>query len=89
MSEALEFDQIILVCKGCGGERSFYPDVALKGANELIEWMKTKAYACPCGATHCDVKAHMKGNPCLSCGEPRAKAPGAACETKEFHEVSP
>jgi hypothetical protein len=59
----LEFDHIILVCKGCKGERTFYPDRPLRGASELIAWMNTKMVPCGCGATHGDVKAHMKGAP--------------------------
>jgi hypothetical protein len=57
----IEIDYLTLVCKGCGGERTFYPDRPLYGADELIEWMQTKATPCGCGATHCDVKAHIKG----------------------------
>ena len=62
MGDRIEIDHIILVCKGCRGERTIYPDRPLYGADELIEWMKTKPTACGCGATHCDVKAHLKGS---------------------------
>lgn len=50
---------IILVCNGCRTERTLWPDVPLYGADELIEWMKTKPTQCPCGAGTCDVKAHL------------------------------
>lgn len=59
----IEIDHIILVCKGCRGERTIYPDVPLRGAEQLIAWMKTKPTRCACGATHCNVKAHLKDVP--------------------------
>lgn len=54
------FDEITLVCNGCRGERVFYPDAPLVGAEALIHWMKTKATACTCGAATCDVKARVR-----------------------------
>jgi len=62
MSEPIEIDHIIVVCKGCKGERTFFPDRPLRGAKELIEWLDSKPTRCGCGATHCDVKAHLKSN---------------------------
>jgi len=53
-------DHIIAVCKGCGTERTFYPDANLKGAQALIEWIQTKLTPCACGAPTCDIKAHVK-----------------------------
>jgi hypothetical protein len=87
VTKPLEFDFIVLVCKGCAKERRIYPDRVLRGAAELIEWMKTKPTPCECGALTCDVKAHMKGDPCLSCGELKADSPGDDCQAKDFHEV--
>lgn len=60
MGEPIEIDHLILVCLGCRGERIIYPDVPLRGAQELIAWIKTKPTRCPCGATHADIKAHVK-----------------------------
>lgn len=60
MSDRIVVDHVILICKGCRQERTIYPDIPLVGAEQLIEWMKTKATRCACGATHCDVKAHLK-----------------------------
>ena len=59
-SKPIEVDHVILVCNGCRGERTIYPDKPLRGAQELIEWMKTKTVACACGAKTCDVKAHIR-----------------------------
>jgi hypothetical protein len=56
----LVVDQITVICNGCKTERLFYPDRPLVGAEELIDWMKTKATACSCGAGTCDVKARLK-----------------------------
>jgi hypothetical protein len=58
-SPPIEIDYIIIVCKGCRGERTIY-DVPLHGAQELIEWLKTKPTRCGCGADTCDIKAHVK-----------------------------
>lgn len=56
----IEIDHVIIVCKGCKGERTVHPDRPLRGAAEVIEWIKTKPTACACGATHCDLKMHHK-----------------------------
>lgn len=54
-------DHIIVKCKGCGGERTFYPDANLIGAEGLLEWMKTKIpEGCDCGSRVADIKAHVK-----------------------------
>jgi hypothetical protein len=58
--EPVEFDHVVLVCNGCRSERTIYPDRPIRGAQELIEWMKTKPTKCSCGALTCDVKAHVK-----------------------------
>ncbi len=60
MTARIVVDHLILVCKGCRQERTIYPDVPLIGAQEVIEWIKTKPTRCLCGATHCDVKLHIK-----------------------------
>lgn len=60
-TERFEVDKIILVCNGCSAEREFYPDVPLRSAEELIEWMNTKPSRCPyCPSKTCDVKARLK-----------------------------
>lgn len=68
MSEpaGIEIDYLVLVCNGCRGERTIYPDVSLRGAKELIEWLRTKPTACACGAPTCDVKAHVKNGGVLT-----------------------
>lgn len=53
-------DHVIVVCKGCRGERTYYPDANLTGAQALIAWIDTKLTPCACGAETCDVKAHLK-----------------------------
>lgn len=52
-------DHLVLVCKQCRTERTVYPDVPLYGAAELVAYMKTKLTPCTCGATTCDVNAHI------------------------------
>lgn len=56
----LEIDHVIVKCKGCGREREHYPDRPLRGAEELIAWMKSQLFKCTCGATHCDIRAHIR-----------------------------
>lgn len=51
-------DLVILIC-ACGKERPFKQEPPLEGAKALIEWMNTKATACGCGATSCDVRARL------------------------------
>jgi hypothetical protein len=53
-------DHLILICLGCRQERTIWPDVPLVGAEACVEWLKTKHTKCPCGATHGDVKMHLK-----------------------------
>lgn len=60
IEEPVVVDHIIVVCKGCGGERTVYPDRPIRGAAELVDWIKTKPTACPCGALTCDLKCHLK-----------------------------
>lgn len=58
----MKIDHIILICNGCKQERKFYPDRPIVGAEELVDWLKTKPTQCPnvmCTATTCDVKAHL------------------------------
>lgn len=84
---SLEFDHVVIVCKGCGGTKTHFPDRPFQGAEELIAFLKggLADYACECGSAKCDIKAHMKGNPCLSCGQPKATLPHIDCETPDFH----
>jgi hypothetical protein len=60
--QRLIIDHIIIVCKGCHRERTVYPDRTLIGAEAFIQWTKIDLgnHRCPCGATHCDIKAHLK-----------------------------
>lgn len=54
-------DHIVVVCKGCRGERVLWPDKPLQGAREFIAWVNDSANLapCPCGAPLCDLKAHL------------------------------
>jgi hypothetical protein len=56
----MEIDQITLICNGCRSERVFYPDVPIVGAEQLIQWIKTKPTPCSCGARTCDAKCRLK-----------------------------
>lgn len=58
--QPIEVDHVIIICSGCKGARTVYPDRLLRGSAEVIEWIKTKPTACVCGATHCDLKMHLK-----------------------------
>jgi len=58
---SVAIDHVIVVCTGCRRERTVYFDKPLNGAQELVVWMKTKLTPCGCGATTCDVKAHIQG----------------------------
>jgi hypothetical protein len=51
-------DRMIVTCLGCRSERKFYPDVPIAGVDAFEAWLKSIPQ-CACGATHCDVKAHM------------------------------
>ena len=83
----IEFDHVIVTCNGCGSERVVYPDRALEGVKGLKAWIDNELprLRCPCGYPSCDLRVHMKGNPCLSCGEPKARQPGERCTAKSFH----
>jgi hypothetical protein len=85
----VEFDHVIIICKTCHAERTVYPDRPLRGSKELIAFTKDPKYMtrCGCGGTHCDIKAHMVGDPCVICWEKRADAPGEGCTQPEFHEA--
>lgn len=53
-------DEIILICKGCQGERRFPQNPHLRSAEEVIQWLQTKAEQCPnCNATTCDAKLRL------------------------------
>lgn len=52
-------DEIIVVCKGCRGERRMKPKEPLVGAKAVIAWIEQGVPPCTCGATHCDIKLHM------------------------------
>lgn len=54
-------DHVVIVCKGCAGERTVWFDTPLTSAEQLITFMTTKLTACPCDARLCDVKAYIKG----------------------------
>ena len=62
MTDRIEVDYVIVICKGCKSERTVYPDRPLYGAEEVIAWIKTKPTGCMhmCGATHCDLKMHLR-----------------------------
>ena len=60
----LRVDQITLICKGCKGERLYYPKPVLVGAAAIKEWLDTKPGSCCCGADKCDAKLRLeKGSP--------------------------
>lgn len=58
--ERLRIDQVILICKGCKGERLYYPNPVLVGALAVKEWLDTKASRCMCGADKCDAKLRIE-----------------------------
>lgn len=61
MSDArIIVDYAIAVCKGCKGERKFYPDAPLVGADAIAAFLQAGVAPCPCGASHCDMKLHVK-----------------------------
>jgi hypothetical protein len=54
-------DEITLVCNGCRSERVFTLDKVMEKAEEVIEWLKTRATRCPyCPAATCDAKLRIK-----------------------------
>lgn len=55
----MRIDHVILVCKGCGGERRIDLDKPLTTAEEVKRWIDTRPTPCGCGASHCDVKLHL------------------------------
>lgn len=58
-----ECDHVIVICQGCKGERQVYPDRPLRRVEEVLEWIKTEPTGCVCGATHCDLKMHLRPTP--------------------------
>jgi len=64
MSNKIEFDYVILSCNGCKARQKLYPDRAIKGSAELIEWMNTQTKKfCVCSSETCDILCHIKGAP--------------------------
>lgn len=61
----LVVDQVIVICKGCKGERLYYPKPNLIGAAAVKQWLDTKPTRCICGAGTCDVKLRLKQDPPL------------------------
>lgn len=61
--QLMVFDQVQIICKGCGENRVVAFNPHLVGAAAFIEYTKTKLTACPCGATHCDIKARLAKDP--------------------------
>ena len=61
MADKFEIDHIIAICNGCRQQRTFWPDKHLLSAQEFIKWTKDPANLtpCVCGATTCDLKAHL------------------------------
>lgn len=53
-------DYVFLVCKVCGRQDRADIDPPLRGADQLVEWMKTNVRRfCSCPGSTCDVKAHL------------------------------
>jgi len=55
----MKIDYLIIICNGCARERTIDFNPLLQGAEEFDRWMKTKLTPCGCGATHCDINAHL------------------------------
>jgi hypothetical protein len=58
--DKLRVDQVVLIYKGCQGERLYYPKPVLVGALMVKQWIDTKATRCVCGAETCDVKLRLE-----------------------------
>ena len=61
--EELIIDHVIVVCKGCHSERTIWPDAPIIGAEQIRKFIDSGIPPCGCGATHCDLKLHLKGVP--------------------------
>ena len=69
--ERMTVPDLMMICKGCGGERMVYFDPPLVGAPELIEWLEGRTppdrhpgpTPCRCGAKTCDVRIRMPLEP--------------------------
>jgi len=56
---SIVIDEVIVICKGCSGERTVRPPKPLVGADEVHRWIQQGVPPCACGATHCDLKMHL------------------------------
>lgn len=58
-------DHLIIICKGkgCSRQQRVDLDPPLEGSEQFKRWLDLNLalYACECGWTHCDVKAHLVG----------------------------
>jgi hypothetical protein len=57
--ELMIFDQLTIICTGCGDNRTVNLNPPLFGAAALIEWNKTQLTACHCGHPFCNIKARL------------------------------
>ena len=55
----MKIDKIVLVCKGCQGERLYYPNPVLTSAEAAKAWLDTVPGRCCCGAETCNAKLHL------------------------------
>lgn len=70
MTDMIEFDYVVLRCNICKGKHKIYPDRAIRGAQELTDWMKIQVKKfCSCSSETCDVLAHIKGAPEIPASE--------------------
>ena len=61
--ELMVFDQVTVICRGCGDQRVEVFNPHLVGAQQFITYTKTKLFACPCGHGFCDLKARLAKDP--------------------------
>ena len=57
--ELMIFDQIVIICQGCGDNKIVNFNPPIVGAAQLIEYNKTKLTPCECGHGYCDIKARI------------------------------
>lgn len=60
MSEgSIRVDYLIIICGACARQYTLYPDEPLVGGEALLDWFRAHVRPCVCGATTCDIKAHL------------------------------
>jgi hypothetical protein len=52
--------RVVLHCRGCKRESTFWPDRALDGPEELVYWIVVYMPRCRCGYPFSDVHAFTK-----------------------------